>query len=135
MLAEIHPRLPTLLERTGAWVGRRRGYVAGTTAAVLSAIALALGIGRFQADVPLFDSALRPSQAADVENALTLWGESFRADAQGTQVFVAAQRRRDLLLRLTLAGLPRRYVPTSTDVLDDQSNALTPQSVLDDRRR
>jgi len=38
-------------------------------------------------------------------------------------------------LRLTLAGLPRRYVPTSADVLGDQANALTPQSIIDDRRR
>src|SRR5690348_13339913 len=94
-----------------------------------------LGIGRFQSDVPLFDSALRPSQTAEVENALTLWGETFRADVQGTQIFVAASRRRDLLLRLTLAGLPRPYVPTSADVLDDRSNAFTPKSILDDRRR
>lgn len=135
MLAEIHPRLPTMLETTIAWVGRRRGHVAGTAAAMSACVALALGVSHLRSDVPLFDAALRPSQAAEVENALTLWGESFRADAQGTQIFVAATHRRDLLLRLTLAGLPRRYVPTSADVLDDRSNALTPQSVLDDRRR
>lgn len=135
MLAEIHPRLPTLIERTGAWVGRRRAGIAGTIAAGAVVAAIALCIGRFQGDAPLFDETLRPSQTSDVESALTLWGETFRADAQGTQIFVAASRRRDLLLRLTLAGLPRRYVPTSADVLDDRSNALTPQSILDDRRR
>lgn len=135
MLAEIHPRLPTILETTIAWIGRRRTQVAGTAAAVSACVALALGVGHLRSDVPLFDAALRPPQAAEVENALTLWGEAFRADAQGTQIFVDASRRRDLLLRLTLAGLPRRYVPTSADVLDDRSNALTPQSVLDDRRR
>jgi len=135
VLAEIHPRLPTLFERTVAWVGRRRGQVGGIAAALIACVTLALGIGRLQSDVPLFAAALRPSQAAEVENALTLWGESFRADAQDTQIFVQASRRRDLLLRLTLAGLPRRYVPTSADVLDDRSNVLTPMSVLDDRRR
>lgn len=135
MLAEIHPRLPTLVERTGAWVGKRRAGVAAAAGALAAVAAVVFGIGRFQSDVPLFDSALRPSQTADVANALTLWGETFRSDAQGTQIFVAASRRRDLLLRLTLAGLPRPYVPTSADVLDDRSNALTPKSILDDRRR
>lgn len=135
MLAEIHPRLPTIVERTGAWLGRRRASVAGAIAAGAAVAAIAFGFGRIHGDVPLFDEALRPSQTSDVESALTLWGETFRADEQGTQIFVAAARRRDLLLRLTLAGLPRRYVPTSADVLDDRSNALTPQSILDDRRR
>jgi flagellar biosynthesis/type III secretory pathway M-ring protein FliF/YscJ len=135
VLAEIHPRLPTLIERTALWVGRRRAGVAGAIATGAALAAIALGIGRFQGDVPLFDEALRPSQTSDVESALTLWGETFRADAQGTEIFVSASRRRDLLLRLTLAGLPRRYVPTSADVLDDRSNALTPQSIIDDRRR
>lgn len=135
MLAEIHPRLPTLIERTAAWAGRRRSGLAVFVCAAAAVAAVAAGLVRFESDAPLFDAALRPSQSADVENALTLWGEPFHADAQGTQIYVAASRRRDLLLRLTLAGLPRRYVPTSADVLDDQANALTPQSVLDDRRR
>lgn len=135
MLAEIHPRLPTMLERSAAWAGRRRSSLVAAIAAFGTIAAVAFGFARLDGDVSLFDAALRPSQTEEVENALTLWGERFRADAQGTQIYVASARRRDILLRLTLAGLPRRYVPTSADVLDDQANALTPESILDDRRR
>lgn len=135
MLAEIHPRLPTLLERSAAWAGRRRSRLLAAVIALASIAAAAFGLVRFDGDVPLFDTALRPSQTEEIENALTLWGERFHADPKGTQIFVASARRRDILLRLTIAGLPRRYVPTSTDVLDDQANALTPESVIDDRRR
>src|SRR5579864_5728326 len=135
MLAEIHPRLPTVLERTAGWIGKRRVPAAVALASAIAVAAAIAGIGRVEADAPLFDTALAPAQVTEVENALTLWGESFHANAQGTQISVPASRRRDVLLRLTLAGLPRRYVPTSADVLDDRSNALTPQSVIDDRRR
>ncbi len=134
MLAELHPRLPTLIERAAGWVGRRPAIAGSVVGLTVLATAIVLGLARFTADVPLFDADLRPGQAAEVENALTLWGESFRSNAQGTQIFVAGQRKADLLFRLTLAGLPRRYMPTSTDVLDAQANALTPQSVIDDRR-
>lgn len=102
---------------------------------LLGGVALATAVIRADADVPLFDTDLHPAQTVEVENALTLWGEPFRANAQGTQVLIAAPRRRDVLLRLTLAGLPRRYIPTSSDVLEDPANALTPQSIIDDRRR
>ena len=135
MLAELHPRLPTLVERSALWVGRRRTAAAAVGAAILGTILLAAAAEHMAADVPLFDAELRPAQTADVESALTLWGEPFRSNAQATQIFVSAPRRRDLLLRLTIAGLPRRYVPTSADVLADQANALTPQSIIDDRRR
>src|SRR5579864_1172794 len=135
MLAEIHPRLPTVLERTAGWIGKRRVPAAVALASAIAVAAAIAGIGRVEADAPLFDTALAPAQVTEVENALTLWGESFHANAQGTQISVPASRRRDVLLRLTLAGLPRRYIPTSADVLDDRSNALTPQSVIDDRRR
>jgi flagellar biosynthesis/type III secretory pathway M-ring protein FliF/YscJ len=135
VLAEIHPHLPTLVERGAAWIARRARPAVAIVGAAIGAAALAIASARMEADVPLFDSDLHPSQTSEVENALTLWGEQHRENAQGTQVWVAASRRRDLLLRLTLAGLPHRYVPTSTEVLDDRSDALTPQSVIDDRRR
>jgi flagellar M-ring protein FliF len=135
MLAQVHPRLPTLIGRSAAWIARRRRTVGASAGAAVVAVALVIASSRVGADVPLFDAELHPAQGVEIQNALTLWGEPFHANAQGTQVFVAASRRRDLLLRLTLAGLPHRYIPTSADVLEDQSNALTPQSVIDDRRR
>ena len=135
MLAEIHPRLPSLLERTAAWAGRRPLAIASVAATALGTVLIIVLAGRWSADVPLFDADLRPAQSSEVQGALTLWGERFRANAQGTQIVVAASRKSTLLLRLTLAGLPRRYMPTSADVLETPPNALTPPSVIDDRRR
>jgi flagellar M-ring protein FliF len=135
VLAELHPRLPTMVDRACAWLGRRSKIAAVVVCAALGSAGLLALSGRLTADVPLFDADLHPSQAAEVDSALTLWGERFRENEQGTQIFVSASRRRDLLLRLTLAGLPHRYVPTSSDVLDDSSDVLTPESVVDDRRR
>ena len=90
---------------------------------------------RGAAPVALFDAPLHPRQVAEVAQALTLWNEPFSADAQGTQIFVNAHRRRDLLLRLALADLPHHYVPTTADVLQTQDNPLAPPEVVDDRRR
>ena len=135
MLAELHPRLPTLLERSASWVGRRPIALAVISGGIIATATLFTVCARWGAEAPLFDADLRPSQAAEVENALTLWGEPFHANAQGTQISVPAARKSDVLLRLTLAGLPRRYMPTSADVLESPPSALTPQSVIDDRRR
>jgi len=124
-----------MLESGANYLSRRRR---AAFVAVIAAGALAASIalfGKLEADVPLFDADLHPAQAVEVQDALTLWGEPFHANAQNTQIYVPSPRRRDVLLRLTLAGLPHRFMPTSADVLDDQTNALTPLSVVDDRRR
>jgi flagellar M-ring protein FliF len=135
VLAELHPNLPKLVEHGTGWMTRRRRFAAPLAVGVAIVACLFVVFSRAGADVSLFDTDLHPAQETEVESALTVWGESFRANPQGTQIFVPPSRRRDVLLRLTLAGLPHRYIPTSEDVLDDRSNALTPQSIIDDRRR
>jgi len=87
------------------------------------------------AQTSLFSVPLHASQVVEVERALTIWNEPFVSDPGHTQIFVNAARRRDVLLRLTLAGLPHRYVPTTSDVLGEAQNAFMPQTVADDRRR
>ena len=135
MLAELHPRLPSLVDRGAAWLGRRRIPVVAALGAI-ACIGGAVGFAsKMQSDVPLFDADLHPSQTTEVEDALTLWNEPHRENAQATQVFVPANRRAGVLFKLTLAGLPRRYVPTSADVLADPPDMLAPQTVVDDRRR
>jgi flagellar biosynthesis/type III secretory pathway M-ring protein FliF/YscJ len=135
VLAELHPRLPTLLERSATWAGRRSRYIAIAAACLSAAIAAAVLLAHLEADAPLFDYDLHPSQTAEVASALTLWGEQHHENAQATQIWVSAARRREVLLRLTVAGLPHRYVPTSTDVASDQTDMLAPLAVIDDRRR
>ncbi|MDQ6779660.1 MAG: hypothetical protein M3Z37_00690 [Candidatus Eremiobacteraeota bacterium] len=106
----------------------------------LAAIALLAFAGvwwatRASARAPLFSAPLHPEQAIEVERALTLWNEAFSGNPAHTEIEVPAVRRHDILLRLTLAGLPHGYVPTSTDVLADASGLLLTPTLVDDRRR
>lgn len=135
MLANLPPALPQLGRRWSQWL-RPRKIQAGVAGCVLVVSALlAVIASRMGAQAALFGAALHPSQTAEVERVLTIWNEPFSADPAHTQIFVPSGRRRDVLLRLTLAGLPHRYVPTTSDVLEQPANVFAPQSVMDDRRR
>jgi flagellar M-ring protein FliF len=135
VLANLPAAMPLVARRTRAWLAPRKAPLALISAALLAAAALALAQSRTSAEVPLYSVALRPAQAIEVERALTLWNEPYSADAAHTQVFVPHARRRDVLLRLTLAGLPHGYVPTTSDVLEESQSAFLPQTAIDDRRR
>jgi flagellar M-ring protein FliF len=135
VLAELPQSLPALTGRALAWVERRRASMIAAVLFVAAVAAAATLAARSYGDATLFDAPLRPSQAREIERALTLWNESYSSDAAGTQLYVPASRRRDVLLRLTLAGLPRPYVPTTADILAEPVSAMAPRSLLDDRRR
>jgi flagellar M-ring protein FliF len=135
VLAELPQSLPALTGRALAWVERRRSSAIAAALLLAAAGFAALLFARSVGDAALFDASLHPSQVREVESALTLWNEPFTADAAGTQIYVSASRRRDVLLRLTLAGLPRPYVPTSADMLSEPVSAMAPRTLLDDRRR
>ncbi len=135
MLANLPPALPHLARRWSQWLRPRKiqAWLAGSLV-VVSAL-LAVVASKMGAQTALFGAALHPSQTAEVERVLTIWNEPFTADPAHTQIFVPSGRRRDLLLHLTLAGLPHRYVPTTSDVLEQPANVFAPQTVMDDRRR
>jgi flagellar biosynthesis/type III secretory pathway M-ring protein FliF/YscJ len=135
MLAELPQSLPALTGRALAWIERRRTAAFFSVLIVAAAAGTAALIAHASGDIALFDAPMHGSQAREIESALTLWNESYSSDPAGTQVFVPASRRRDVLLRLTLAGLPRPYVPTTADLLADPVSALAPRSLVDDRRR
>ncbi|HEY7787515.1 MAG TPA: flagellar M-ring protein FliF C-terminal domain-containing protein [Casimicrobiaceae bacterium] len=135
MLAELPQSLPALTGRALAWIERRRSATIATTLLLAAAGIAALLFAHSVGDAALFDAPLHASQVREVESALTLWNESYSSDAAGTQVFVPASRRRDILLRLTLAGLPRPYIPTSADLLSEPVSAMAPRALVDDRRR
>jgi flagellar biosynthesis/type III secretory pathway M-ring protein FliF/YscJ len=135
MLASLPGALPDLVFRCRSWLIQRRAPAFAAVACALMAFVLFADANRRTARVPLFSVPLHPTQALEVEKALLLWNEPFTSDAQHTQIFVRASRRRDVALRLTLAGLPHGYVPTSADVMQDPPPAFAPQSVIDDRRR
>ncbi|HEY5349045.1 MAG TPA: flagellar M-ring protein FliF C-terminal domain-containing protein, partial [Candidatus Lustribacter sp.] len=80
----------------------------------------------------LFAGALRSKQLSEVENQLAAWNVAFTPGADN--VVVDASRRNDLLLRLSLAGVPHTHVRTSDETLADVG-VLTPQSVIDAQAR
>jgi len=135
LLAELPPIVPRAIGRSAAWLRERRTQAAWAGTALVLLAALALVATRAQRQAPLFDAPLYPGQRSEVEQALILWNESFALSSDGSQILVAPGNKRALLLRLMMAGLPRRYVPTSDDVQKAPDNLLTPESVIDDRRR
>jgi flagellar biosynthesis/type III secretory pathway M-ring protein FliF/YscJ len=82
--------------------------------------------------VPLFATALKPDQLADVEARLAGWNVAYAPLADNVRVERA--RREDLLLRLSLAGVPRPHLSGTDEVLA-HVGALTPQSVLEAQTR
>ena len=127
--------MPRIIEYWVVWLERRRKPAFAVVALAAGAAVVLSFFARNAAFVPLFDAPLHAQQTSEVEQALILWNEPFHADAGNTQLLVPAQQRRDVLLRLALAGIPHRYVPTTADVLDAPTNLLTPPEVFDERRR
>ena len=107
----------------------RAGLVAAFAAVVLALLALSL---THDAQTPLFARPLLPDQLADVETHLAAWNVPFSATADN--VAVSAKHRNEILLRLSLAGVPRQHIADSTETLA-KVGALTPQSVLDEQSR
>jgi flagellar M-ring protein FliF len=105
-------------------------------ALVAGAVALTLGAVAFfaarDAQTPLFSRPLRGDQLVDVETQLAGWSVPFKAAPDN--VLVPVKRRNDLLLRLSLAGVPRPHIEDSSETLA-KIGALTPQSVLDAQTR
>lgn len=127
--------LPQLALRCATWLRPRRALAGVLVAGTICVAVAIVAASKTSAQTSLFAAPLAPSQTIEIEHALTLWNEPFRADTQQTAVFVSVSRRRDVLLRLTLAGLPHRFVPTSADVLAERQSPFDSQSVVDDRRR
>jgi flagellar biosynthesis/type III secretory pathway M-ring protein FliF/YscJ len=135
VLANLPPALPQLARRCAQWLRPRKIQAAVVGCALVVTALLVAFASRMGAQTALFGSTLHQSQTAEVERVLTIWNEPFSVDPAHTQIFVPSGRRRDVLLRLTLAGLPHRYVPTTSDVLEQPANVFAPQTVMDDRRR
>ena len=103
--------------------------VAGTVAVALS---IAMTLLTHPARTALFAAPLHPEQLAEVEERLAGWDVVFTPSADN--VVVDAGRRNDLLLRLSLAGVPHPHL-SSTDEALAGIGVLTPQSVVDAQTR
>jgi flagellar M-ring protein FliF len=100
--------------------------------AVSSAGALLLVFLAHPARSPLFATPLHPEQLSEVEERLASWNVAFTPVADN--VIVDTSRRSDLLLKLSLAGIPHEHVQTTDEALAGVG-VLTPQAVIDAQTR
>lgn len=123
--------LEALLARAAALPAKLRfGAIAAIAAIGLAATLFAL-LGRSER-VPLFAGPLHPEQLTEAEERLAEWNVPFTPLADN--LVVDGSRRNDLLLRLSLAGVPHAHVSTSAETLAG-IGVLTPQSVVDAQAR
>jgi flagellar biosynthesis/type III secretory pathway M-ring protein FliF/YscJ len=125
----VNPAL--LAARLRALSPRNRVFLAGLALAALIAVAFGFAVQR-DTRVDLFAVALRPEQLTEVVERLADWNVGFVASADNVRV--DARRRNELLLRLSLAGVPHAHLDGSRELLEKVS-PLTPQSVLDAQAR
>lgn len=104
------------------------------TAAILTTLALATAaaIVARPARVPLFATPLHPEQLAGTEERLAAWKVSFTPTSEN--VVVDAGRRNDLLLKLSLAGVPHPHLASTGEALAN-IGVLTPEAVIEAQTR
>jgi flagellar M-ring protein FliF len=117
----------------GWWQSLSLAVRLGLCAVIVAAV---IGAGLFSvsrdAQTPLFSRPLVADQLSEVETHLAAWNVPFAPAADN--VLVASKHRNDVLLRLSLAGVPRAHIVGSSETLA-KVGALTPQSVLDAQSR
>ena len=120
-----------LAERLRALSPRARLFGALALAVLLALGASGAALTR-DTRLTLFATPLRPDQLAEVEARLAAWNVPYASVADNVRVDRA--RRSELLLRLSLAGVPHPHLSGSDETLGKVS-ALTPQSVLEAQTR
>jgi flagellar M-ring protein FliF len=116
------------------WKSLPRGarIAASAAATALLAVAIATFVIGHQNRVPLFAAPLHPEQLAEVEERLAAWNVAFTPTADN--VAIDAGHRSDLLLRLSLAGIPHPHLSSTGEVLAS-IGVLTPQAVIEAQTR
>ncbi len=117
--------------RWNTWPPRTRLALAVAGLLVVAAIALA-GLAQRDRRVALFAAPLRSEQVNEVVERLAEWNVPFIALADNVHVDV--RRRNDILLKLSLVGVPHAHLASSAEALT-KAGPLTPQSVLDAQQR
>lgn len=84
------------------------------------------------ARTPLFAGSLHPEQISEVEERLAAWNVPFTPTADN--VVVEGRRRSDLLLRLSLAGVPHAHLTSAAEALAN-AGAFAPPAVIDAESR
>ncbi len=118
----------------GRWNALPRSLRAAAAVAGIAVIALSIAGAMLAhpARSPLFAAPLHPEQLAEVQERLASWNVVFTPTADN--VVVDAGRRNDLLLRLSLAGVPHPHLSSTGEALAG-IGVLTPQSVVEAQTR
>jgi flagellar M-ring protein FliF len=108
----------------------RNAIAAGGFAAL--AIGVAIAVAAHPSRDALFATPLHSEQLQEVEERLASWNVPFTPTSDN--VIVETSHRNDLLLRLSLAGVPHTHVETTGEALAS-IGVLTPQSVIEAQTR
>lgn len=100
--------------------------------AALVVVSIVLTLASHGAPSALFARPLDSAQLSEVEALLAQWNVPFTPTTDN--VSVDARRRNELLLRLSLAGVPHGHVATTSEALSNVG-VLTPQSIIDAQTR
>jgi flagellar biosynthesis/type III secretory pathway M-ring protein FliF/YscJ len=120
-----------LLARWNALPAAVRLAASGGIPALLT-LAIVVAIVTHPARTPLFPVPLHAEQLTEVEERLAEWNVPFTPTSEN--VVVEAARRNDLLLRLSLAGIPHAHLASTGEALAS-IGVLTPQAVIDAQTR
>ena len=124
----------TIAQLAGRWKALPKTIRVLIAAAVLgvAALALALAVAGHPPGIVLFATPLHPDQLAEVEERLASWNVRFVAT--NDNVLVDGGRRNELLLRLSLVGVPHAHLATTSEALSNVG-VLTPQALIDAQTR
>lgn len=125
------PALALLLTRWNS-LPRAVRVVAGAAAFVVVLLSIAAAILAHPPRIALFAAPLHPEQLSEVEERLASWNVTFTPTVDN--VVVDAVRRNDLLLRLSLAGVPHPHLASTGEALGT-IGVLTPQAVVEAQTR
>lgn len=125
------PSFARTIERLSALSPRVKAVAVGGIVVALLALATILSVTR-DARVALFATPLKADQLGEVETHLAAWRIAYAPSADNVRV--DARARADILLRLSVAGVPQRHV-TTTDEAFAKVGALTPQSIVEAQTR
>lgn len=120
-----------LSARWRALGSRQRALAGGIVLAAFAAILLAV-LAQRDTRIALYAVPLHGEQVSEVVQRLAEWNVAFVAMADNVRI--DARRRNELLLRLSLAGVPHPHRASSSEALE-KINPLVPQSVLDAQQR
>jgi flagellar M-ring protein FliF len=116
-----------LLKRWEPSLRKHRVLLVALGLAAAAAIGIAVALQR-DTRVALFAEPLDAQQVSEVVAQLAAWSAPFVATADNVRV--AGAKRSDLLLKLSLVGVPHAHLTTTREALAGVG-PLTPQSVVD----